>query len=59
MKRYEIPNVKFVGFDVEDIITQSGVIVDAGSLMGEDKNMYQVYEQNSQAKNTNISVFTW
>ena len=59
MKRYEIPNVKFVGFDVEDIITQSGVIVDAGSLMGEDKNMYQVYEKNSQAKNTNISVFTW
>ena len=59
MKRYEIPNVKFVVFDVEDIITQSGAIVDAASLIGEDMNMYQVYKQNSQSQNTNVSVFTW
>lgn len=59
MKRYEIPNVKFVGFDAEDIITSSGLIVNAENLSGASAEMYEVYKVNSSAKNNNVSVFTW
>lgn len=59
MKMYTKPNAEIVAFDVEDVITQSGTIVNAENLMGEDKAMYDVYKQNSQAQNTNVSVFTW
>ncbi|MBE7015274.1 MAG: hypothetical protein E7417_00405 [Ruminococcaceae bacterium] len=59
MKKYTKPNAEIVAFEVEDVITQSGVIVDAAGLTGEDKSMYDVYKANSEAKNTNVSVFTW
>ena len=59
MKKYTRPNAEFVTFLVEDVITQSGTIVDATDLTGKDADMYQVYVENSSAKNTNISVFTW
>ena len=57
-KKYTKPNVEFTTFSVEDIITQSGLIVSADSLSGASAEMYQVYTNNSAAKNTNISVFT-
>ena len=59
MKKYTRPNAKIVAFSVEDIITQSGMIVDAGSLSGANKDMYEIYQQNSTADNNNIAVFTW
>ena len=59
MKNYTRPNVKIVNFDATDIITQSGLIVSAGDLTGASKDMYEVYQQNSATKNTNVSVFTW
>ena len=59
MKRYEIPEMKITGFDVEDIITQSGLVVNAENLTGASAEMYEIYKENSVAKNNNISVFTW
>ena len=59
MKNYIRPNAEIAKFDVEDIISSSGVIVDANSLTGANAEMYKVYQDNSVAKNTNISVFTW
>ena len=59
MKNYSRPNMEVISFDIEDIITVSGQIVNAADLTGEDYNMYKVYQQNSGAQNTNISVFTW
>ena len=59
MKKYTRPNIAIVTFSVEDVITQSGVIVDAGALTGANKEMYEVYQQNSAADNANVAVFTW
>ena len=59
MKNYTNPEMTITKFAVEDIITASGAIVDATTLTGADKEMYEVYKENSAAKNTNISVFTW
>ena len=59
MKNYTRPEVKINKFNVEDIITASGLIVSSGELTGASAEMYSVYTQNSAAKNTNVSVFTW
>ena len=59
MKKYEKINVTITKFNVEDIITASGVIVDASSFTGSNAEMYEIYQQNSDAKNANVSVFTW
>lgn len=59
MKKYEKINVTITKFNVEDIITASGVIVSADGLTGANAEMYEVYKQNSAAGNTNVSVFTW
>ena len=59
MKKYTKISVTIQKFDVEDIITSSGVIVSADELTGASAEMYEVYQNNSAAKNTNISVFTW
>lgn len=59
MKKYSNPNVEITNFDVNDIITVSGAIVNADTFTGKDAEMYDVYVANSEAKNTNVSVFTW
>ena len=66
MKKYAQPIAEITLFSVEDIITVSavvsgtnGVIVNSGSLSGEEKNMYDIYSKNSAAKNTDVSIFTW
>ena len=59
MKKYEKINVTITKFNVEDIITASGIIVNANDLTGASKDMYEIYSANSEAKNTNVSVFTW
>ena len=59
MKKYTRPVAEIAKFQIEDIITQSGVVVNAGNLVGADADMYKVYEQNSDADNTNVAVFTW
>lgn len=59
MKKYTKINVTITKFDVEDIITSSGVIVSSGELTGASAEMYEVYQKNSAAQNTNVSVFTW
>lgn len=59
MKNYVKPLFNFTKFSVEDVITQSGVIVSAENLVGASKDMYEIYSQNSAVKNNNISVFTW
>ena len=59
MRNYTRPNVEVTKFDVADIITSSGVIVSATDLTGANAEMYEVYQKNSAAQNTNISVFTW
>ena len=48
-----------VNFDATDIITASGLIVNATELTGANAEMYEVYKANSTAGNTNVSVFTW
>ena len=59
MKKYIKPEFNFTQFNVEDVITQSGVVVNADNLVGADKDMYEVYIQNSAVKSENVSVFTW
>ena len=59
MKKYTKINVTITKFDVENIITSSGVIVSSGELTGASAEMYEVYQKNSAAQNTNVSVFTW
>ena len=59
MKKYEKINVTITMFDVEDIVTASGLIVNSNELTGASAEMYQIYTNNSAAKNTNVSVFTW
>ena len=59
MKKYVNPSVKINIFSIEDIITQSGMVVDSSYLSGSDEKMYQVYIQNSDEKNTKVSIFTW
>ena len=46
-------------FSVEDVITSSGLIVNADSLTGANAEMYEVYKANSSAGSTNVTVFTW
>lgn len=59
MNKYTKPIAEFTSFSVEDIITASGVIVNSETLTGNDKDMYEIYSQNSAAPSTNVSVFTW
>ena len=59
MKKYSKPNVEITNFDVNDIITASGMIVNADTFTGKNADMYNIYVSNSEAKNTNVSVFTW
>lgn len=59
MKEYTRPNAEIVVFEVEDIITASGEIVDAATLMGDDATMYENYKENSSVDNQKVSVFTW
>ena len=59
MKKYTKINVTITKFDVEDIITSSGVIVNSSELTGENAEMYEIYQKNSANPSTNISVFTW
>ena len=59
MKNYTRPNIEIIAFSVEDVITQSGVIVSADTFSGADKDMYNIYKESSAANNTNIAVFTW
>lgn len=59
MKKYTSPNAKSIKFDVMDIITVSGEVVNASTFTGANAEMYEIYSQNSAAKNENVSVFTW
>ena len=59
MKNYSKPNVTITNFDANDIITASGMIVNADTFTGKNAEMYNVYVNNSEAKNANVSVFTW
>ena len=59
MKKYTRPDVKTIKFDMMDIITASGLIVNADSFTGANAEMYEVYKNNSNVQNTNVSVFTW
>ena len=59
MKKYTRPNLEITSFDVRDIITVSGEIVNGSQLTGKDASIYEVYRQNSAAPVENVSVFTW
>ena len=59
MKKYIKPEFNFTQFSIEDVITESGVIVSADSLVGENKDMYEIYSQSSAVQNKSVSVFTW
>ena len=59
MKKYTKPNAKITNFNVEDIITASGLIVNADSFTGANAEMYEVYKENSATGNSNVAVFTW
>ena len=59
MKKYTKINVNITKFDVEDIITSSGLIVDSSELSGTSAEMYEIYQKNSANPSTNVSVFTW
>ena len=59
MKFYTKPEIEISVFATEDIITASGLIVNASELTGANAEMYEVYKKNSTAGNTNVSVFTW
>lgn len=59
MKNYTKPYAEITEFNTCDIITASGDVVSAGTLAGSDLEMYEIYQQSSSAKNTNVSVFTW
>ena len=58
MKNYTKPYAKVTEFDIDNIITASGVITNAADFSGADLEMYNVYKENA-GQNENISVFTW
>ena len=59
MKKYTRPNIELITFTVEDIITASGEVVNVDALTGNDKDMYEIYQENSSAKYTDVAIFTW
>ena len=59
MKKYTRPNAEIVAFNVEDIITASGEILDASAFTGENATMYEIYKDNSSVDSENVAVFTW
>ena len=59
MKKYIRPDVDIVTFEVEDIITVSGLIVNKSELEGKDLDIYTAYTKNSNVDNNNVSIFTW
>ena len=59
MKNYNKPVAKVVKFDIENIITASGVITDASTLTGERLELYESYYAKSDVKNTDVAMFTW
>ena len=46
MKKYIRPDVNIVTFEVEDIITVSGLIVNKSELEGKDLDIYTAYTKN-------------
>ena len=58
MKKYIRPDVDIVTFEVEDIITVSGLIVNKSELEGKDLDIYTAYTKNSNVDNNNVSIFT-
>ena len=59
MKNYTRPIAEIAKFDVADIITSSGMIVNSDTFTGANADMYAIYQQNSVADNKNVAVFTW
>ena len=59
MKNYINPVAKVVKFDIENIITASGVITDASTLTGKSLELYESYYTKSDVKNTDVALFTW
>ena len=60
MKNYIRPSVEVSKFDVADIITVSGEIVDAGTLKNDPKALYDVYAAaDGSSAYTNVAVFEW
>lgn len=61
MKNYIRPNMELSKFDVADIITVSGEIVDAKSLTGSNAgDLYAEYAtQAGESAYQNVAVFEW
>ena len=60
MKNYIRPIAEVSKFDVADIITVSGEIVDAGALENNPKDLYEAYAAaDGSSAYTNVAVFEW
>ena len=60
MKNYIRPNMELSKFDVADIITVSGEIVDASTLTGKPEALYDAYAAaDGSSAYTNVAVFEW
>ena len=59
MRKYEKIFVKITKFNIENIITASGVVTDASTLTGERLELYETYYENSDVKNTDVVIFNW
>lgn len=60
MKNYIRPIAEVSKFDVADIITKSGVLMDETALLPNsvEANLYDAYE-NAGGTNTTVAVFEW
>ncbi|MBE7015331.1 MAG: hypothetical protein E7417_00690 [Ruminococcaceae bacterium] len=61
MKNYIRPSVEVSKFDVADIITVSGHVMEASSLAPEstDAALYDAYKAVSSVDSANVAVFQW
>jgi len=60
MKNYIRPSMEVSKFDVADIMTASGEILDASALTGKEGSLYEAYTAaaGSSAYET-VAVFEW
>lgn len=62
-RNYIKPDMKITAFEVEDIITDSGMAVlnisSDGNMNDADAELYQLYSEASSSPSSNVSVFRW
>ena len=61
MKNYIRPIAEVSKFDVADIITSSGIVVNANTLVpgSTSASLYADYQAKSEVASANVAIFQW